>query len=48
MNTYINQLLFLTGFELAKLGDKFEGKYGCESDTRITGDVSKLLAMNAA
>ena len=47
MNTNINQLLSLTGFELAKLGDQFEVKYGYESDTSITGDVSKLLAMNA-
>ena len=47
MNTNINQLLSLTGFELAKLGDQFEAKYGYESDTSITGDVAKLLAMNA-
>jgi len=47
MNTNINELLSLTGFELAKLGDQFEAKYGYESDTSITGDVSKLLAMNA-
>ena len=40
------ELLSLTGFELAKLGDQFEAKYGYESDTSITGDVSKLLAMN--
>ena len=46
MNTNINKLLSLTGFELAKLGDQFEVKYGYESDTSITGDVSKLLAMN--
>jgi hypothetical protein len=46
MNTNINQLLSLTGFELAKLGDQFEAKYGYESDTSNTGDVSKLLAMN--
>ena len=46
MNTNINQLLSLTGFELAKLGDQFEAKYGYESDTSSTGDVSKLLAMN--
>jgi hypothetical protein len=46
MNTNINQLLSLTGFQLAKLGDQFEAKYGYESDTSITGDVSKLLAMN--
>ena len=46
MTSNINQLLSLTGFELAKLGDQFEAKYGYESDTSITGDVSKLLAMN--
>ena len=46
MNTNINQLLSLTGFELAKLGDQFEAKYGYESDTSITGHVSKLLAIN--
>jgi hypothetical protein len=46
MNTNINQLLSLTGFELAKLGDQFEAKYGYESDTSNTGDVSKLLALN--
>ena len=46
MNTNINQLLSLTGFELAKLGDQFEDKYGYESDTSITGDVLKLLAIN--
>ena len=46
MNTNINQLLSLTGFELAKLGDQFEAKYGYESDTSSTGDVTKLLAMN--
>ena len=46
MNTNINQLLSLTGFELAKLGDQFEAKYGYESDTSIAGDVEKLLAMN--
>jgi len=46
MNTNINQLLSLTGFELAKLGDQFEDKYGYESDTSSTGDVTKLLAMN--
>ena len=46
MNTTINQLLSLTGFELAKLGDQFEAKYGYESDTSNTGDVSKLLAIN--
>ena len=47
MNSNINRLLSLTGFELAKLGDQFEDKYGYESDTSITGDVAKLLAMNA-
>ena len=47
MTSNINQLLSLTGFELAKLGDQFEAKYGYESDTSITGDVAKLLAMNA-
>ena len=46
MNTNINELLSLTGFELAKLGDQFEAKYGYESDTSNTGDVTKLLAMN--
>ena len=46
MTSNINQLLSLTGFELAKLGDQFEAKYGYESDTSNTGDVSKLLAMN--
>ena len=46
MNTNINELLSLTGFELAKLGDQFEAKYGYESDTSITDDVAKLLAMN--
>jgi len=46
MNTNINQLLSLTGFELVKLGDQFEAKYGYESDTSITGDVTKLLALN--
>ena len=46
MTSNINQLLFLTGFELTKLGDQFEDKYGCESDTSNTGDVSKLLAIN--
>ena len=35
MNTNINQLLSLTGFELAKLGDQFEAKYGYESDMRL-------------
>ena len=46
MNTNINELLSLTGFELAKLGDQFEAKYGYDSDTSNTGDVTKLLAMN--
>ena len=46
MNSNINQLLSLTGFQLAKLGDQFEVKYGYESDTSNTGDVTKLLAMN--
>jgi len=46
MTSNINQLLSLTGFELAKLGDQFEAKYGYESDTSNTGDVSKLLALN--
>jgi|TARA_B110000914_G_C15189444_1_gene321099 hypothetical protein len=46
MNSNINELLSLTGFELAKLGDQFEDKYGYESDTSNTGDVTKLLAMN--
>jgi len=46
MNTNINELLSLTGFELAKLGDQFEAKYGYESDTSNTGDVTKLLTMN--
>ena len=46
MTSNINELLSLTGFELAKLGDQFEAKYGYESDTSNTGDVSKLLAMN--
>ena len=46
MNTNINQLLSLTGFELAKLGDQFEAKYGYESDTSITGDVAKLMTLN--
>jgi hypothetical protein len=46
MNTNINELLSLTGFELAKLGDQFEDKYGYESDTSNTDDVTKLLAMN--
>ena len=46
MNSNINRLLSLTGFELAKLGDQFEAKYGYKSDTSSTGDVTKLLAMN--
>ena len=46
MTSNINELLSLTGFELAKLGDQFEAKYGYESDTSNTGDISKLLAMN--
>ena len=46
MNSNINELLSLTGFELAKLGDQFEAKYGYESDTSKTGDVLKLLAIN--
>ena len=46
MTSNINQLLSLTGFELAKLGDQFEEKYGYESDTSKTGDVLKLLAIN--
>ena len=46
MNSNINQLLSLTGVELAKLGDQFEAQYGYESDTSIAGDVVKLLAMN--
>jgi len=46
MTSNINELLSLTGFELAKLGDQFEAKYGYESDTSNTGDASKLLAMN--
>jgi hypothetical protein len=46
MTSNINQLLSLTGFELAKLGDQFQAKYGYESDTSNTGDVSKLLALN--
>ena len=46
MNSNINQLLSLTGFKLAKLGDQFEVKYGYESDTSVEGDVSKLLAIN--
>ena len=47
MNSNINQLLSLTGFELAKLGDEFEAKYGYESNTSIAGDVTKLMALNA-
>ena len=46
MNSNNNELLSLTGFQLAKLGDQFEAKYGYESDTSNTGDVTKLLAMN--
>ena len=46
MTSNINQLLSLTGFELSKLGDQFEVKYGYESDTSNTGDVTKLLAIN--
>ena len=46
MNSNINELLSLTGFELAKLGDQFEAKYGYESDTSVVGDVTKLMAMN--
>ena len=46
MNTNINESLSLTGFQLAKLGGQFEAKYGYESDTSNTGDVSKLLAIN--
>ena len=46
MTSNINQLLSLTGFELSKLGDQFAAKYGYESDTSNTGDVSKLLAIN--
>ena len=46
MNSNINELLSLTGFQLAKLGDRFEAKYGYESDDSNTGDVSKLLALN--
>jgi len=46
MTSNINQLLSLSGFELAKLDDQFQAKYGYESDTSITGDVTKLLAMN--
>ena len=46
MNSNNNELLSLTGFQLAKLGDQFEVKYGYESDTSNTGDVSKLLALN--
>ena len=45
MNSNINQLLSLTGFELAKLDDQFEAKYGYESDTSITGDVAKLMTL---
>ena len=46
MTSHINQLLSISGFELAKLDDQFQAKYGYESDTSITGDVTKLLAMN--
>ena len=46
MNSNNNELLSLTGFQLAKLGDQFEAKYGYESDTSNTGDVTKLLAIN--
>ena len=46
MNSNNNELLSLTGFELSKLGDQFEVKYGYESDTSVEGDVTKLLAMN--
>ena len=46
MNSNNNELLSLTGFQLAKLGGQFEAKYGYESDTSNTGDVSKLLAIN--
>ena len=46
MTSSINELLSLTGFQLAKLGDQFEVKYGYESDTSITGDVTRLLALN--
>jgi hypothetical protein len=46
MTSNINQLLSLTGFKLAKLGDQFEAKYGYESNTSVEGDVTKLLAMN--
>ena len=35
MNSNNNELLSLTGFQLAKLGDQFEAKYGYESDTVI-------------
>ena len=46
MNSNNNELLSLTGFQLAKLGNQFEAKYGYESDTSNTGDVTKLLALN--
>jgi hypothetical protein len=46
MTSNINQLLSLTGFELAKLDEQFEAKYGYESDISITGDVTKLLALH--
>jgi len=43
MTSKINQLLSLSGFELATLGDQFEAKYGYESDTSIAGDVVKFI-----
>ena len=46
MNTNITELLSLRGFELAKLGDQCEVKYGYESNTSNTEDVTKLLALN--
>ena len=46
MNTDINELLSLLGFELAKLGDQFGVKHGYESDTCNTKDTTKLLALN--
>ena len=45
MTSNINQLLSLTGFELAKLGDQFEAKYGYESDTSLAGNVAKLMTL---
>ena len=45
MNSNTNELLSLTSFELAKLGDHFEDKYGYKSDTSNTGDVIKLLTI---